>query len=208
MDGMHDLGGKEGFGKVDYRPGGPVYHASWHERIHALSSLARRLGIFNMDEYRHAIERMAPRHYLAASYYERVLIGSATLCVEKGCVEHRQLARWSGDDFPLSGAIGPGRLNKPIASTFSIGDVLRVKDEHVSCHVRVPGYVRGKTGTVVGRSPASPFPDASAHDMPALSEPTYQLRFLSTELWPGASEEASVYVDLFQSYLEPCTGAP
>ena len=28
-------------------------------------------GIFNMDEYRHAIERMEPRHYLAAPYYER-----------------------------------------------------------------------------------------------------------------------------------------
>src|SRR3546814_3180796 len=79
LDGMHDLGGKEGFGKVDYKPGGPVYHASWHERIHALSSLARRLRIFNIDEYRHAIERMAPRHYLAASYYE---IGRAS-CRER-----------------------------------------------------------------------------------------------------------------------------
>jgi nitrile hydratase len=32
----------------------------------------------------HAIERMEPRHYLAASYYERSLTSLATLCVEKG----------------------------------------------------------------------------------------------------------------------------
>src|SRR3546814_5831294 len=125
LDGMHDLGGKEGFGKVDYKPGGPVYHASWHERIHALSSLARRLRIFNIDEYRHAIERMAPRHYLAASYYERVLIGSATLCIEKGLVERSQLAQWSEAEFPVSNAIRPGRLNRPSTRTFSIGEVLR-----------------------------------------------------------------------------------
>ena len=28
-----------------------------------------------MDEYRYAIERMEPRHYLSASYYERSLTG-------------------------------------------------------------------------------------------------------------------------------------
>jgi len=33
--------------------------------------MAVRRGIFNMDEYRHAIERMSPRHYLSASCYER-----------------------------------------------------------------------------------------------------------------------------------------
>jgi nitrile hydratase subunit beta len=38
--------------------------------VNALYSLAVRHGVFNMDEYRHAIERMEPRHYLAASYYE------------------------------------------------------------------------------------------------------------------------------------------
>ena len=68
MDGMHDLGGKQGFGPVRHTPGAPAFHAAWEKRVNALYSLAVRQGIFNMDEYRHAIERMEPRHYLTASY--------------------------------------------------------------------------------------------------------------------------------------------
>ena len=84
MNGMHDLGGKEGFGKVRFEANAKPFHAAWEVRINALYSLAVRRGIFNMDEYRHAIERMEPRHYLTASYYERTLTSLATLCVEKG----------------------------------------------------------------------------------------------------------------------------
>jgi hypothetical protein len=84
MDGIHDLGGKQGFGRVRHSPAAPAFHEPWEKRVNALYSLAVKLGIFNMDEYRHAIERMEPRHYLSASYYERTLTSLATLCVEKG----------------------------------------------------------------------------------------------------------------------------
>ena len=83
MDGMHDLGGKQGFGRVLYSNRAKVFHAPWEQRVNAMYGLAVKLGLFNMDEYRHAIERMEPRHYLAASYYERTLTSLATLCVEK-----------------------------------------------------------------------------------------------------------------------------
>ena len=72
MDGIHDLGGKQGFGKVRHSPVAKAFHAPWEKRANALYSLAVKAGIFNMDEYRHAIERMEPRHYLSAGYYERI----------------------------------------------------------------------------------------------------------------------------------------
>jgi nitrile hydratase len=59
-------------------------------RANALYSLAVKCGVFNMDEYRHAIERMTPQHYLMASYYERSLTSLATLCVEKGLVAREE----------------------------------------------------------------------------------------------------------------------
>ena len=37
MDGMHDLGGKQGFGLVRYRPFAPAFHAAWERRISALT---------------------------------------------------------------------------------------------------------------------------------------------------------------------------
>jgi hypothetical protein len=102
MDGMHDLGGKECFGPVRHAESAAVFKAAWEPRANALYSLAVRLGIFNMDEYRHAIERMEPRHYLAASYYERSLTGFATLCVEKGVVSRDELESLVEGSFPLS----------------------------------------------------------------------------------------------------------
>src|SRR5678815_1040530 len=89
MDGMHDLGGKQGFGVVRYTLDAPAFHAEWEVRANSLYAFAVRCGIFNMDEYRYAIERMEPRHYLSASYYERSLTGMASLCVEKGLVTPR-----------------------------------------------------------------------------------------------------------------------
>ena len=104
MDGMHDLGGKQGFGRVRYSLTAQTFHEPWEKRVNALYSLAVKLGIFNMDEYRHAIERMEPRHYLSASYYERSLTSLATLCVEKGIVTREELERRAQGSFPLASA--------------------------------------------------------------------------------------------------------
>lgn len=202
MDGVHDLGGKQGFGSVRYKTSNYVFKAAWEPRANALYSLGVRLGLVNMDEYRHAIERMDPRHYLSASYYERSLTGFATLCVEKGVVTREELERLADSTFPLSLQSAEGRLNAAPRDSFQIGDKVRVKNEFVSGHVRMPGYVRGKTGTVVGITPAYPFPDASAHNLQAQDEPTYDVRFRTEDLWPQAADEASVHVGVFESYLE------
>jgi len=79
---------------------------------------------------------------------------------------------------------------------------VRVKTEYVAGHVRLPAYVRGKSGVVVGESPVYPFPDAHAHGVEAADEPTYDVRFDATELWPNSADRAFVHVGVFQSYLE------
>jgi nitrile hydratase beta subunit len=198
MDGMHDLGGKQGFGKITY-PAVP-HDETWEPLVRALSALAVKKKIYNMDEYRHAIERMAPVHYLSAPYYERVLTAAATLYVEKGLITAGELAALVDGAFPLSKPIGPGRLNAP-AQKFLIGESVRVKNEFVSGHVRMPGYIRGKQGVVVSESPPYPFPDAAAHNLPVTEEPTYDVRFRSADLWPDSSDEAFIHVGVFQSYL-------
>jgi len=202
MDGIHDLGGKQGFGPVRHTVDAPAFHAAWEKRVNALYSLAVRLGVFNMDEYRHAIERMEPRHYLSASYYERSLTSLATLCVEKGLVTRDELERRARGEFPLALASANGRSNAPERERFRPGDRVRARADHVPGHVRMPAYIRGKTGVVVGESPAYPFPDAHAHGVDAADEPTYDVRFSSTDLWPSSADPAYVHVGVFQSYLE------
>ncbi len=127
MDGIHDLGGTQGFGAVRHSPDAKAFHDEWEKRVNALYSLAVRLGVFNMDEYRHAIERMEPRHYLSASYYERSLTSLATLCVEKGLCTRDELARRAGGAFPLALPSAPGRANAPARERFRAGDRVRVK---------------------------------------------------------------------------------
>ncbi len=202
MDGMHDLGGKQGFGPVRHSPAAEVFHQPWEKRANALYSLAVKLGVFNMDEYRHAIERMEPRHYLSASYYERSLTSLATLCVEKGLITREELERLAGGSFPLALPAVTGRSNVAQRDHCAVGDRVRVRSDFVPGHVRMPGYIRGKTGVVVGVSPAYPFPDAHAHGVEAVDEPTFDVRFSTAELWPDSADAASVHVGVFQSYLE------
>jgi nitrile hydratase len=202
VDGIYDLGGRQGFGKVRYTQNAPAFHAPWEVRVNSLYSFAVRLGMFNMDEYRHAIERMDPRHYLSASYYERSLTGFATLCVEKGVVTRAELERRAHGDFPLSAQSAPGRTNAPSRERFKAGDRVRVKSDCVPGHVRMPAYIRGKIGLVVSESPPYPFPDAHAHGVAAEDEPTYDVRFRSEDLWPNGADSALVHAGVFQSYLE------
>jgi nitrile hydratase len=202
MDGVHDLGGRQGFGRIRYRAGAPAFHAAGEKRVNALYGMAVRLGIFNMDEYRHAIERMSPRHYLSASYYERSLTSLATLCVEKGVVTQEELERLAKGHFPLSEPSASGRTNLPGRERFQLGDRVRVKNDFFAGHVRMPGYIRGKPGVVVSESPVYPFPDAHAHGVKAVDEPTYDVAFRTEDLWPNSADPALVHVGVFQSYLE------
>jgi len=40
MDGMHDLGGRQGFGRVRHSPEAKAFHAPWEKRVNALVAVA------------------------------------------------------------------------------------------------------------------------------------------------------------------------
>jgi nitrile hydratase len=206
MDGIHDLGGMSGFGAVETERDEPTFHQRWEARAFALNGLGTRvLQAYNVHEYRHAVERMDPAHYLAASYYERWLTGVATLFVEKGLVTRDELEARAGGPFPLS---RPAAEVKAVSvpggePRFSAGDSVVVRDMHPAGHTRVPRYVRGKRGVVVRVSRPFEFPDLAGHALPAHVEPTYHVEFDSRELWRDAAEgRGTVVVDLWESYLE------
>ena len=207
MDGIHDLGGMAGFGAVEIEPNEPVFHEPWEARAFALNNLGIRvLGAYNVHEYRHAVERLDPAHYLAASYYERWLTGVATLLVEKGIVTRAELEARAGGPFPLSrpaAEVAPASAADP-PPRFVFGDWVRVRDGHPAGHTRAPRYVRGRRGRVVRASPRFEFPDLAGHGLAAPQEPTYHVEFAARELWGDSAEpDGKVVVDLWQSYLEP-----
>ena len=134
----------------------------------AIASLQR---ITQLDELRHAVERMDPAHYLTSSYYERWLSALATLLVEKGI-----MAREAVPDMPLGRpAASPHEPSEPSAPV-AVGDRVRVRDLHARGHTRCPRYVRGRCGTVVHVDREAALPDQAAHARTARTELTYAVR--------------------------------
>ena len=91
MDGVHDLGGMQGFGAVERERNEPVFHAPWEAAVVAMMRAGGARGLYNIDEFRHAIERMKPAEYLSATYYEKWLDGITRLLIEKGAVKRKIL---------------------------------------------------------------------------------------------------------------------
>src|SRR5262245_40628519 len=87
------MGGMHGFGRVEREPNEPVFHAPWERRVYGLTVTCGSQRLRNTDEFRHAIERMAPVDYLGSSYYERWLDSTLRLLVEKGVITREALER-------------------------------------------------------------------------------------------------------------------
>ena len=84
MSRINDVGGMAGFPAIAEEPDEPPFHADWEAHVFALNGALIKRGVYNLDEFRDAIERMPPEEYLAASYYERWFTAITTLLVEKG----------------------------------------------------------------------------------------------------------------------------
>ncbi|MFK7914465.1 MAG: nitrile hydratase subunit beta [Pseudomonadales bacterium] len=215
MNGIHDLGGMEGFGKVIVEANEPAFHAPWQSLAFRINSAAIGwLKAYNADEYRHAVERMEPLHYLSASYYERMLTGSITLLLEKGVLERDVLETLAGGSIPLSQPLAdPAQCPAPTSSAnpaeprYELGQTVRVRRWQTSGHTRAPQYVQGKSGTIIHITEPFGYPDHSAHGLAPRAEPTLHVAFSSAELWgETVAHSDEVIVDLWQSYLEPIKG--
>lgn len=79
----HDIGGQTGFGPVPVGEDGLPFHHDWEARVYALNGALRARGLYIVDEFRDAIERIPPQEYLELSYYERWLRAIETLLSEK-----------------------------------------------------------------------------------------------------------------------------
>ena len=89
---MNDVGGMQGFPPVQPEADEPGFHADWEAHVFAMNSALLGHGVYNLDEFRDAVERMPPREYLASSYYEKWFHAITTLLAEKGILSEEELA--------------------------------------------------------------------------------------------------------------------
>jgi nitrile hydratase subunit beta len=93
MNGVHDLGGMHGMGPINPERDEPVFHSDWERRAFGVMMATFAGGHYNVDEFRHGIERMDPAEYLRSSYYEHWLHTIETNLVEKGVITREELER-------------------------------------------------------------------------------------------------------------------
>jgi nitrile hydratase subunit beta len=224
MDGVHDLGGMHGFGPVDREANEPPFHESWEAAVFAIMRASLGTGQYNLDEFRHGVERMDPAHYLRSGYYEHWLDGIARVLVEKGVVSDQEFAARTAffaerPEAPASAAVRAmpatpaPRLHwfapeseRPATRPprFAVGDTVRTRNIHPTGHTRLPRYARGKRGVIHRQHGTHVFPDSNAHGGGEQPEALYSVRFDARELWgPAAEPNQHVYIDLWEPYLEP-----
>ncbi len=91
MNGMHDLGGRHGLGPINPEANEPVFHAPWEGRAFGLFASTFVFAGYTVDEFRHAIENMAPAEYLEHSYYEHWMSAFEALLTKRGIVTREEL---------------------------------------------------------------------------------------------------------------------
>jgi nitrile hydratase subunit beta len=224
MNGIHDVGGMDGFGKVMYvkEKDDPYFTHDWERLAFGLLLGTAGQGMINLDEFRHGIERMRPVDYLTSSYYGHWIATIATNLVEKGILPADKLEERTqmflenpNEKIPrrkdpklvelmeqvMKFGVSPVReISSP--PRFEVGQRIKTRNFHPTGHTRFPRYVRDKYGVIDEVYGAHVFPDDSAHGRGENPQYLYRVRFEAEELW-GVKQKDAVYVDLWESYLEP-----
>lgn len=91
MNSIHDMGGMDGLGPIIREENEPYFHYEWERTIFALFFALFVGGQFNLEEFRHGIERMGGANYLNTSYYEHWLATYEILLHEKNVVTEAEL---------------------------------------------------------------------------------------------------------------------
>jgi nitrile hydratase len=218
MNGIHDMGGMEGLGRIVHERDEPVFHAPWEGRVLAATVAAGWWKRWNTDAGRHERELLPPADYLRMSYYERWLAALEEILVRTGLVTRAEIETGrpapgaARAEPPVQGGQAAAVLDRgsnyrrPLDAPprFRPGSRVRVRNAHPSGHTRMPRYVRGHAGTVHMHHGGYVYPDTNAHFRGEDPRHLYSVRFEAAELWgESATGRGAVYVDLWEPYLEP-----
>ena len=84
---------------------------------------------------------------------------------------------------------------------FALGDTIRTCELNTPGHTRLPRYARDKTGVIIALYGVCVFPDSLARDGSEDPQHVYLVQFSSADLWGADSEQFTVSLSLFESYI-------
>jgi len=216
MDGIHDMGGMHGFGKVEPEEDEPVFHAAWEGRCLALNRAMGAIGAWTIDEGRAGIEQLPPDVYLASSYYRKWALRLENMVVARGLAGADELAaghalrdgkplarKLTAADVPQTLSRGSFGRPAPTPARFAVGDRVRAKNMHPATHTRLPRYARGHVGVVEAIRGCHVFPDSTAVGGGENPQWLYTVVFDARELFGETADPTlQVSIEAFEPYLE------
>jgi nitrile hydratase len=217
VNGVHDMGGMDGFGKVVAEPNEPMFHEEWEGRVLAMVRALGASGAFNIDTSRFYRETLPPHVYLSSSYYKKWLLGLEALLIDKGYLGADEVARGEPLHPPKElkrGTFTPADVERvmvrgkferpaPAPARYVVGDRVRTKNIHPATHTRLPRYARDRVGVVELVHGCHVYPDSAANGQGDDPQWLYTVKFDAVELWGAdADPTVSVSIDAFEPYLE------
>jgi len=174
-------------------------------------------------DLRKGAEAMNPFAYFQYRYYEKWLGGITGFLVSKGYVSDEELEGKvgayladpgqplpEGGDTAIDDQVirylrqGDSPRRGPADPKFSVGDRVTVTNVPATDHTRLPGFLRGRTGTVerVFEGNYAYFCDTDDGLGPPM--PVYAVGFDPADIWGGMAESGStIYGELYEVYLTP-----
>jgi nitrile hydratase len=217
MDGIHDMGGMDGFGKVEVEPNEPPFHETWEGRVMAMVRAIGANGGMNIDMQRFSRESLPPAVYLSSSYYQKWFLALEQSMLARDMIGADEIER--GHSLRQNSPLARGTFSmkdvqrvmtranfarepraKPV---FAIGERVRTKNIHPATHTRLPRYARDKVGIVERINGCHVFPDSNAHGKGDNPQWLYTVVFAGPELWgPESDPTLKVSIEAFEPYLE------
>jgi nitrile hydratase subunit beta len=217
MNGIHDMGGVDGFGPVEPEPNEPPFHSAWEARALALNRAMSYAKVWNIDRSRASIEELPPRDYLGMTYYEKWALRLEKLLLEFGLVGKDEIAAGhslrTGKALPrtlkaaeVEKALTRGSYSRPTNTQpqYKVGDRVRMRNIHPTTHTRLPRYARGRAGVIECVRGHHVFPDSVAIGQGENPQWLYTVLFEGRELWgERADPTLKVSIEAWEPYLEP-----
>jgi nitrile hydratase subunit beta len=182
-------------------------------------------SVWTWADLRKGAEAMNPFAYFQYRYYEKWLGGISGFFVSQGYISEEELEAKAteylqdpalplpeGGDQRIDDQVirylceGDSPRQGPAESpAFAVGDRVTVKDVPPTDHTRLPGNLRGRTGTVerVFEGNYGYF-CSTGRDGIGEPMPVYAVRFEPADIWGELAEPGAVlYGELYQAYLTP-----
>ena len=218
MDGIHDLGGRHGFGKIDVNEKEVQFHEPYEGRVRSIVNAMTQAPDWSIDWFRHCRELISPTDYLTRPYFDQWVQTYAAMLVNSELATVDELATGKSvsavDGFPpplnaeqaRATVLKARRFDAEVSAKpcYRSGDKVQTITKVTNGHTRLPGYARGHTGIVIAHHGAHIYPDGMAVNEKR-HEHLYTVEFAMDQLWPEVTDSTdTVTLDLWETYLNEC----